>query len=190
MDSLSCWLSKVLLKRCILETGLTKSFTVCNFENKLTMTIIFISKCLKFNDGSRNWTKDLKNFFVFKIIAFESETAIYHSLEQDTCHWQSKSYETPLRFNILVREIFSKSGSLSMMKRLPCRFYKTLDAETWWLSKGVPKRCFLKSGLSMSFTVCNFQNKEAMKIIFFFKTFKIWCRFQKWNKKIRKSFSF
>ena len=37
--------------------------------------------------------------------------------EKDTCHWQSTCYETPLRFNILVREIFSKSGSPRMMKK-------------------------------------------------------------------------
>ena len=49
-----------------------------------------------------------KNFLVLKIIAFESERANSHNPEQDTCHWQSMFYETTLRFNISLREIFSK----------------------------------------------------------------------------------
>ena len=61
--------------------------------------------------------KILKNFFVFEIIAFESGAAVSHSLEQDTCHWQSMSYETPLRFSILVRGIFSKWVFQRKMKK-------------------------------------------------------------------------
>ena len=61
--------------------------------------------------------KNLKKFVVLKIIAFESEKKNYHSPEQDTCHCQSMCYETPLRFNISLREIFFKSGSLRVMKK-------------------------------------------------------------------------
>ena len=52
-----------------------------------------------------------------KITVFESETANSHNLEQDTCNWQSMCYETPLRFDISLREIFSKSGSFRVMKK-------------------------------------------------------------------------
>ena len=58
-----------------------------------------------------------KMFSVLKIIAFESGTTNYHNPEQDTCHWQSMCYETRLRFNISLREIFSKSGSPRVMKK-------------------------------------------------------------------------
>ena len=61
--------------------------------------------------------KNLKKFVVLKIIAFESEKKNYHSPEQDTCHCQSMCYETPLRFNISLREIISESVSLSVMKK-------------------------------------------------------------------------
>ena len=83
------------------------------------------------------------------------------------------------------------------------------DTFTFWLSKRVPKRCFLQSNMTKFFTVCNFGNKLAMNIIFLIKLFKIWCRYeklytlamttiflfemfkilcriQKWNKKFRK----
>ena len=51
------------------------------------------------------------------MIAFELGTRNLHNLEQYICHWQSMFYETPLRFNISLREIFPKSGSLIVMKK-------------------------------------------------------------------------
>ena len=59
----------------------------------------------------------MKKLLVLKIIAFELETRNSHNPEQDICHWQSMCYETPLRFNISLREIFSKSGSPRVMKK-------------------------------------------------------------------------
>ena len=61
--------------------------------------------------------KYLDKLLVLKIIAFESETTNSHNPEQDICHWQSIFYETPLRFNISLRDIFSKSGSLTVMEK-------------------------------------------------------------------------
>ena len=39
--------SKGILKRCFLESELTKSLTVCNFRNKVGMTTIFFFKMFK-----------------------------------------------------------------------------------------------------------------------------------------------
>ena len=61
--------------------------------------------------------KNQKKFFVFKVIAFESVETDSHNPKEDTCHWQSMCYETPLKFNTELREIFSKSGSLRVMKK-------------------------------------------------------------------------
>ena len=55
--------------------------------------------------------KNQKKLLLLKIIAFESGKANSHNPEQDICHWQSMCYETPLRFNISLREIISKSAS-------------------------------------------------------------------------------
>ena len=60
---------------------------------------------------------NLKRILVLKIRAFESGTTISHNLELDNCHWQSMCYETPVRFNISLREIFFKSSSLRVMKK-------------------------------------------------------------------------
>ena len=61
--------------------------------------------------------KNEKKFQLLKIIAFESETTNSHNAEQDTCYWQLAWYETPLRFNISLREIFFKSISLIVMEK-------------------------------------------------------------------------
>ena len=58
-----------------------------------------------------------QKFLDLKIIAFDSEPANSHNPEQDTCHWQSMFYETTLRFNISLREIFSKWASLRVMEK-------------------------------------------------------------------------
>ena len=52
-----------------------------------------------------------KKFLVLEILAFESGTTNSHNPKIHTCPWESMCYETPVRFNISLREIFSKSGS-------------------------------------------------------------------------------
>ena len=67
-------------------------------------------------------------------------------------------------------------------------FASIWNAYTCWLSKRVLEPRLLESGLNKIFTVCNFGNILAMTIILFSKLFKIWRRFQKWNKKLTKDF--
>ena len=61
--------------------------------------------------------KNLNKLLVLTIIAFESGTTNSHNPEQNIFHWHSVRYETPLRINILLREIFPKSGSPRLMKK-------------------------------------------------------------------------
>ena len=61
--------------------------------------------------------KNLNKWLVLKVIAFESGMRNSHNLEQYIFHWQSMLYEISVRFNISLREIFSKSGSLIVMKK-------------------------------------------------------------------------
>ena len=61
--------------------------------------------------------ENLKKFSVLEIMAFESRVTYSQNPEQDNCDWQSIYYETSLRFNISLREIFSKSGSPIVMKK-------------------------------------------------------------------------
>ena len=61
--------------------------------------------------------KNLNKLLVLKKIPFESRTRNSHNPEQDNCHWQSMCYETAIRFNISLRQIFPKSGSLRVIKK-------------------------------------------------------------------------
>ena len=63
---LTCWLSKGLLKRYFLETGLIKSFIASNFQKKVAMTMKFFSKWLKFDVDCRKRTKESLKVFDFK----------------------------------------------------------------------------------------------------------------------------
>ena len=60
--------------------------------------------------------ENLKKILVRKRSAFESGMTNSQNPEQDNYHWQSMCYETLLRFNISLREIFSKSASRRVMK--------------------------------------------------------------------------
>ena len=117
-DPLTCWLSKGVLKQCFLESNLTKFFTACKFRNKKAMTIIFFCKIFKIWCRFQKWNqKRTKSFLSLKIIPFASGTINSLNLEKDTCHWLAMFYETSLRFNISLREIFFKSGSLGVKRK-------------------------------------------------------------------------
>ena len=61
--------------------------------------------------------KKQEKVLLLKITAFELGTKNSQNPEQDTFYWQSMCYETSLRFNISLREIFFKSSSLRVMKK-------------------------------------------------------------------------
>ena len=61
--------------------------------------------------------KSQKKLLLLKIIPFESGNANSQNPEQDICHWMSMCYETHLRFNISLRDIFSKLGSPILMTK-------------------------------------------------------------------------
>ena len=77
--------------------------------------------------------KNQKKLLVLKIIAFESGTTNSHNPEQDICHWQSMCYGTALRFNISLREIFSKSGCPIVMKKYDESVLIQISQKFWTL---------------------------------------------------------
>ena len=194
-EAVTCWLPKPVLKRCPWINVLTKIFTVCNFGNTSAMTIIFSLKMFKISCRIKKWNKKLRKSFGLEIIGFEFGVGNFHNLEQDTRIRKSVCKQIPLRFHLTLGETFSKSTSLRIIKKLHksslmaiCQPF--VDVFTCWLPKPLLKRCSLESFLTKIFTFCSFGNTLAMTIIFSFKTFKIWCRFQRSNKNSSKSFSF
>ena len=58
-----------------------------------------------------------RKFFELKIFVSEQGSTDSHILEQDTCHWQSICYQATQRFNMSLRVVYSKPGSLRVMKK-------------------------------------------------------------------------
>ena len=85
---------------------------------------------------------------------------------------------------------FPENDEKKLSKYYHGDFASIWGAFTIWLYMRVMKQRFLESVLTKFFTVGNFGKTLAMTNIFSFKMFKIWCRFQKWNQKLRKTFSF
>ena len=73
--------------------------------------------------------KNDKKFVVLKIITCESGSRNSDILEQDTSDWQSGFYEATLTFKISQGEVYSKPGSIrvlkNIMKVLSRRFYQS-----------------------------------------------------------------
>ena len=61
--------------------------------------------------------KNRQKLLVLNLIPLESGTTNSHTPEQDNCNWQSMCYETPVRFNISLKETFSKSGPRRVMRK-------------------------------------------------------------------------
>ena len=62
--------------------------------------------------------KNQKKILAFKKFALDFGSTNSRILEQDTCHWQSICYQATLRFNISLRVVYSKAGSLRVMKNI------------------------------------------------------------------------
>ena len=77
--------------------------------------------------------KNLNKLLDLKIIVFKSGTINSHNPEQDICHWQSMCYGTALRFNISLREIFSKSGCPIVMKKYDESVLIQISQKFWTL---------------------------------------------------------
>ena len=65
-----------------------------------------------------NSKKISKVFLILEIWAFESVPWIYLHYGENTCDQQSACYQTVLRFQIWLRDIFSNSISLELMESL------------------------------------------------------------------------
>ena len=62
--------------------------------------------------------KNQKKILVLKKTSLDLGLTTSRILEQDTCHWQSICYQATLRFNISLRVVYSKAGSLRVMKNI------------------------------------------------------------------------
>ena len=84
--------------------------------------------------------------------------------------------QTPLRFQISIREIFCKSFPLRMIKNvikvLSCRFHKRLEPFHMLPATGCSETTLFREWSPKVLRVCNLGNTIAITIIFFGKCLK------------------
>ena len=93
------------------------AFDSLQFSKQKGHDDIFKKKTWKFDVDSTNGTKKVDKAFVFKGNCICIGTTSCQNPEHHCCDLQSMYYETPLRFNVSLTEIFLKSGSLRGMKK-------------------------------------------------------------------------
>ena len=64
-NRLTCWLSKDVLRRRWIVSGVTKPWTVANFENTLPMTIVVFLKMFEIWWRFHKWKKKPRKCFLF-----------------------------------------------------------------------------------------------------------------------------
>ena len=80
--------------------------------------------------------------------------------------------------------------SFDVIKVLWFRFQQCWGMFTMLLVEGFSQTHFFRHLSDYVLGVRNFVKTKSMKVMFFFKIFKIYCRFRKSSKKFRKSFLF
>ena len=99
--------------------------------------------------------KNREKLLVLKIIPFVSGTTDSHNLEQHISHWQSMCYETPLRFNVSLRERFPKSGSPIVLKKYDESALRQISHDlglfNMLIVKGVSEMVFFKEWSNQGF---------------------------------------
>ena len=117
--------------------------------------------------------KNQKKILVLKIIALELGSRNSRILEQDTCHWQSICYQATLRFNISLMVIFSKQGSLrvmkNMMKVLSCTYWKSLGPFNMLTVKGCSETVFFREWSNQVFDSLYFPKESSYDDHLFFQ---------------------
>ena len=89
-----------------------------------------------------------RKFFELKIFVSEEGSTDSHILEQDTCHWQSICYQATQIFNMSLRDIYYKPGSLrvirNIMKVLSCKICNSMGPFNMLTVKGRPETVFFR----------------------------------------------
>ena len=115
-------------------------------------------------------------------------------------YWHAKSWDfllthlLPKKIILFIDLLFQTQltwqWSFDMIKVLWCRFQHCCDMFTMLLVEGFSQTRFFRHLSDHVFGARNFGKTKSMKVIFFFKLFEIYCRFEKSSKKFRKSFLF
>ena len=115
-NRLTCWLSKDVLRRRWIVSGVTKPYTVANFGNTLAMTIFFFLKMFKIWWRFHQWNKKLRKCFLF--------------LTQQDLNGERQILK--IRNRILVIGIPCVNKQPYDFKLQSRRYFPNNDSSQWW----------------------------------------------------------
>ena len=159
-------------------------FGIRNFRNTSAMRVIVVWKCSKFYLDFRNAKKKSWE----KVFLFRDDCiwicCVKLSLLRREYFWATVNVlkNSPKILPITKRDFFVKVVSF--------RFQHYLIPFSICLSKGLLKCNFLDIYLTTFFGIRNLRNTSVMRVILFFKVFKILSTFQNCKKRLRKRFFF
>ena len=135
-----------------------------------------------------------KKFFVSEIIASEMVSLIV-SVKKRILFIGSQCLNKESRYLACQKQRrfwteLTWQWSLNIIKMLWCRFQQCFGTFTMLLVKGSSETILFRHWSDHVLGVRNLGNTKSMRVIFFFWIFKIFYRFQKFSKKLRKSFVF
>ena len=162
------------------------------------MRVIFFKKYLKFLLDFKNAAKNWENVF---------------------CFWDNYIWNGIIKLSLLrmwyissAANVLTSSNKIGIVRNrdssqlyllgstqwvwyrfavmLWCRFQQCLRTFTMLLVEGSSETRLFRRLSDHVFGVRKFGNTKSMRVIFFFKKFKIYCGFQKCTKKLRKSLFF
>ena len=163
------------------------------WERDQTWGSSFLWKCSKFHLDFRNLAKSSENSFNFRKNGVWIG-CLKHSLLQRE-NTGNNILENCLKIsNTTKRTVFELKlwQSDEEIWEIYClaEFSSVSDLLTCWLSITLLTQGILVIYVTTFFTVYNFGYISAMRLIFFFKMFKFWSKFQKLRKKFGKCFLF
>ena len=125
---LTCWLSKDVLRRRWIVSGVTKPWKVANFGNTLAMTIFFFLKMFQIWWRFHKWNKKARKYFLFlRELDLNSERQILtirnRILVIGSPCLNKQPYDLKLQSERYFPNHFSSQWSKDMVKVLSWRFY-------------------------------------------------------------------
>ena len=159
------------------------------------MTILFFSKCLKFDVDWRKRTNNSEKVGQFSDnwiwIGSCKFLQLWTGYLPSAVNVLTKSRKiSPNSEGHIFQMNFTQNEKKKLIKALSWKLGSICDTFTFWLPKPVLKQWCWESFLTKIFTVCNSGSTLAMTMIFSFKVFKLWWRIEKGKKWWRKSFLF
>ena len=166
------------------ETGLFKYlsdyvFGVPNFENKKSMRVFFISKCLKFNLDFTNAAKNREKVFCFwdnciwiDLLKLSLLRIGYFSSVANVFTSRPKIWHVKKR-DIFEHKFVASDQRANMVMRVWCRFQQCLGTLNVLLVEAASETGLFRHLHHYHFGVRSFEKTKSMMVIFLFKNWKI-----------------